>query len=46
MDKALSLRIFPEDLKAKLKILAIERATTLNQLIVDILEKAVREEKS
>ena len=43
--KALSLRIFPEDLKVKLKILAVRQGKSLNQLIIDLLTEALNEQK-
>ena len=45
MDKVLSLRIFPEDLKIKLKMIALEQETTLNQLIIYLLTKAIKDKR-
>ena len=42
--KALSLRYFPEDLKNRLKILAVKKRTTLNALIIALLNRAIKKE--
>ena len=43
--KALSLRIFPEQLKVDLKVMAAKRGLSLNALIIKLLEMAVKVSK-
>lgn len=43
--KALSLRIFPEQLKVDLKIMAAKKGVSLNSLIIKLLEIAVKVSK-
>lgn len=43
---ALHLRIFPTELKTKLKIIALKEGKSLNQLIIDTLTKYVLRKES
>ncbi len=42
---ALNIRPFPEELLKKLKHLAVERGTSLRQVTIELLEKAVKKER-
>lgn len=41
---ALNIRDFPEDLLKKLKHLAVEKGTSLRQVTIELLEKAIKKE--